>query len=57
MYDLEAEMVTIGADPDTVTIDPDANAVTVKYEYVIVDAEQQTTCCIVGTGSCQTIVQ
>ena len=45
-------MVTIGADPDAVTIDADANAFVVKYEYVIVDAEQQKTCCLVSTGSC-----
>jgi hypothetical protein len=40
-FDLEA---------DEVTIDQYADGVVVKYEYVIVDAEQQTTRCVVSTG-------
>jgi hypothetical protein len=56
-FELEADAAKIDADQDRVTIDPDANAVVVKYEYVTVDAEQQTTCCLVSTGSCQSIVQ
>jgi hypothetical protein len=56
-FELEADAVTIDSDPDAVTIDPDANAVVAKYEYVMVDAEHQTTCCLVSTGSCQSIVQ
>src|SRR5260370_24159371 len=53
-FELDTDAVTIDADLDAVTIDPDANAVVAKYEYVMVDAEQQTTCCLVSS---QSIVQ
>jgi hypothetical protein len=48
-FDLEADLV-IESDPDAIPINPDVDAVVVKYEYIIVDAEKQTSRCVISTS-------
>jgi hypothetical protein len=38
----------IDSDAGAITIDPDVDAVVVKYEFIIVDAEKQTTRCVIS---------
>ena len=44
------DALKLDLEADEVTIDQYADGVVVKYEYVIVDAEKQTTRCVVSTG-------
>jgi hypothetical protein len=48
-FDLEADLV-IESDPDATPINPDVDSVVVKYEYIIVDAEKQTSRCVISTS-------
>jgi hypothetical protein len=48
-FDLE-EHALIESDPDAITVNPDVDAVVVKYEYIIVDAEKQTSRCVISTS-------
>jgi hypothetical protein len=48
-FDLEADPV-IESDPDAISVNPEIDAVVVKYEYIIVDAEKQTSRCVIGTS-------
>ena len=42
--------LVIDSDPDAITINPDADGVLVRYEYIIVDAEKETSRCVLSTS-------
>jgi hypothetical protein len=48
-FDLESYPV-VESDPDAIPINPDVDSVVVKYEYIIVDAEKQTSRCVISTS-------
>jgi hypothetical protein len=48
-FDLAANAAIV-SDPDTVALDAGPDAVVLKFEYVIVDADKQTTRCAESSG-------